>query len=80
MPAATSAPKAISRTISVIVEHDREVAAPAFGSVVDGVGESGTADKIVADTHPEHHDEVVLLQHRPTSRLALGQQGWKRGS
>jgi hypothetical protein len=53
--------------------------APAFGSVVDGVG-VGAADKIVADIHPEHHDEVVLLQHRPTSRLALGQQGWKRGS
>jgi RND superfamily putative drug exporter len=27
-----------------------------------GVGESGTADRIVADAYPKHHDEVVLIQ------------------
>jgi uncharacterized membrane protein YdfJ with MMPL/SSD domain len=27
-----------------------------------GVGESGTADRIVADAYPKHHDELVLFQ------------------
>jgi RND superfamily putative drug exporter len=27
-----------------------------------GVGESGRADRIVADAYPKHHDELVLIQ------------------
>jgi RND superfamily putative drug exporter len=29
-----------------------------------GVGESGTADRIVANAYPKHHDEVVLVQSK----------------
>ncbi|MDX6690295.1 MAG: hypothetical protein QOG15_1752 [Solirubrobacteraceae bacterium] len=43
-----------------------------------GVGESGTADRIVADAYPKHHEELVLVQSTtgtytdPAFRAAVG--------